>query len=228
MATHKLLLIEDEKNFGNVLKNYLQLSHYDVTWAEDGEKGIELLKQQHFDLCIVDVMMPKKDGYTFAEEMRNFGSRVPFIFLTARQQKEDMIKGYMLGADDYITKPFDTEVLLLKIKALLKRSDARRESEPLYILCDYTFEPRLRALRYKQQEPVQLSPKESALLTLLCMHQNDVLPREKALKQIWKEDTYFTARSMDVFIVKLRKFLQHDDRIEIRNLHGNGYSLSLR
>lgn len=228
MAIHKLLLIEDEKNFGNVLKNYLQLSRYDVTWAEDGEKGMELLKQQRFDLCIVDVMMPKKDGYTFAEEMRDAGYRVPFIFLTARQQKEDMIKGYMLGADDYITKPFDTEVLLLKIKALLKRSDARHESEAQYTLCDYTFEPRLRALRYKQQEPVKLSPKESALLTLLCMHQNDILPREKALKQIWKEDTYFTARSMDVYIVKLRKFLQHDARIEIRNLHGNGYSLNLK
>lgn len=228
MAKHKLLLIEDEKNFGNVLKNYLQLSNYEVTWAEDGEKGMELLKQQHFDLCIVDVMMPKKDGYTVAEELKELGSQVPFIFLTARQQKEDVIKGYMLGAEDYITKPFDTEVLLLKIKALLKRSDARQESGSLYTLCDYTFEPRLRALRYRQEEPVKLSPKESALLTLLCMHQNDVLPREKALKQIWKEDTYFTARSMDVYIVKLRKFLQHDARLEIRNLHGNGYSLSVK
>lgn len=228
MAIHKLLLIEDEKNFGNVLKNYLQLSHYDVAWAEDGEKGLELLRHQHFDLCIVDVMMPKKDGYTLAEELKALGIGVPFIFLTARQQKEDVIKGYMLGAEDYITKPFDTEVLLLKIRALLKRSDARQESVALYTLCDYTFEPRLRTLRYRQQEPVKLSPKESALLALLCLHQNDVLPREKALKQIWKEDTYFTARSMDVFIVKLRKHLQHDARIEIRNLHGNGYSLNLR
>lgn len=224
---HKVLLIEDEKNFGMVLRDYLGMNGYEVTLCENGELGLEAFKSGKFDICIVDVMMPKKDGFTLAADIKTLNKNIPFIFLTARGMRDDMIKGYKLGADDYITKPFDSEVLLFKLKAILNRNTSSLQEEFLHAIGSFNFNAKLRTLRSGDHE-VKLSPKEAALLNLLCHHKNDVLPREKALKQIWNDDSYFTARSMDVYIVKLRKYLASDTNIEINNLHGNGYSLLVK
>lgn len=222
----KVLLVEDEKNFGMVLRDYLNMNGFEVTLCENGETGFEAFTQHKFDLCVVDVMMPKKDGFTLASEIREINKTVPFVFLTARGMREDMIKGYKLGADDYITKPFDSEVLLLKLRVILNRNANENPNEYLHEIGKFSFNAKLRILKSDKEE--KLSPKEAALLNLLCQHKNDVLPREKALKQIWNDDSYFTGRSMDVYIVKLRKYLAGDTRIEINNLHGNGYSLVVR
>ncbi len=224
----KLLLVEDEKNFGMVLRDYLNMNGFEVTLCENGELGLEAFKKDKFDLCIVDVMMPKKDGFTLASEIRELNKAVPFVFLTARGMREDMIKGYKLGADDYITKPFDSEVLLLKLKAILNRNSSENSNEYLHEIGKFSFNAKLRILKSEKNKEEKLSPKEAALLNLLCQHKNDVLPREKALKQIWNDDSYFTGRSMDVYIVKLRKYLASDPNLEINNLHGNGYSLVVR
>lgn len=225
---YKILLIEDEKNFGMVLKDYLSMNGYSVTLCENGELGVEEFKKNNFDLCIVDIMMPKKDGFTVAEEMRLINKHTPFIFLTARGMRDDIIKGYRLGAYDYITKPFDSEVLLYKLQVILNKAQKENAIQNEYKIGKYTFQVKMRILKNGTDTDIKLSPKEAALLQLLCQHQNDVLPREKALKQIWKDDNYFTARSMDVYIVKLRKHLSSDPSIEINNLHGNGYTLLSR
>ncbi len=224
----KILLVEDEKNFGMVLRDYLNMNGFEVTLCENGELGLEAFKNNTFDLCVVDVMMPKKDGFTLAGEIREINKTVPFVFLTARGMREDMIKGYKLGADDYITKPFDSEVLLLKLKAILNRNASENSNEYLHEIGKFSFNAKLRILKSEKNKEEKLSPKEAALLNLLCQHKNDVLPREKALKQIWNDDSYFTGRSMDVYIVKLRKYLASDPNLEINNLHGNGYSLVVR
>lgn len=224
----KLLLVEDEKNFGSVLKEYLKMNGFAVELCEDGEQGLLAFKEHTFDLCIIDIMMPKKDGFSLSAEIKALNKNIPFIFLTARGLRDDQIKGYKLGAEDYIIKPFDSEVLLLKIKAILNRSSWRLNGQEfIHELGCFHFNARMRLLKSPAQE-LKLSPKEAALLNLLCVYKNDVLPRETALKQIWQEDTYFTARSMDVYIVKLRKYLAADSRIEISNVHGNGYSLVVR
>lgn len=227
MAT-KILLVEDEKNFGMVLRDYLSMNGFEVTLCENGEIGFEAFKVNKYDLCIVDVMMPKKDGFTLASEIKELNKNTPFIFLTARGMRDDMIKGYKLGADDYITKPFDSEVLLLKLKAILNRNSADNSDTFLHEIGKFSFNAKLRTLKSEKNKEEKLSPKEAALLNLLCQHKNDVLPREKALKQIWNDDSYFTGRSMDVYIVKLRKYLSSDPSLEINNLHGNGYSLVVR
>ncbi len=224
----KILLVEDEKNFGMVLRDYLSMNSYEVTLCENGESGLEAFKANTFDLCIVDVMMPKKDGFTLASDIKELNKTTPFIFLTARGMRDDMIKGYKLGADDYITKPFDSEVLLLKLKAILNRNSSDNTNTFLHEIGKFRFNAKLRTLKSENNKEERLSPKEAALLNLLCQHKNDVLPREKALKQIWNDDSYFTGRSMDVYIVKLRKYLAGDLNIEINNLHGNGYSLLIR
>ncbi len=224
----KLLLVEDEKNFASVLKDYLKMNDFEVTLCEDGEQGLTAFKNGSFDLCIIDIMMPKKDGFTLSAEIKALKPNIPLLFLTARGMREDMIRAYKLGAADYVTKPFDSELLLLKIKAILNRqTDYTNSDEFLHQIGIFSFNAKLRVLKNKKQE-IKLSPKEAALLNLLCQHKNDVLLREKALKQIWKEESYFTARSMDVYIVKLRKYLASDPSIEINNLHGNGYSLRMR
>lgn len=224
----KILLVEDEKNFGMVLRDYLSMNGFEVTLCENGELGLDAFKSGKFNLCIVDVMMPKKDGFTLASEIKELNKNVPFIFLTARGMREDMIKGYKLGADDYITKPFDSEVLLLKLKAILNRNSVDNSDTFLHEIGKFSFNAKLRILKSENNKEEKLSPKEAALLNLLCQHKNDVLPREKALKQIWNDDSYFTGRSMDVYIVKLRKYLASDPALEINNLHGNGYSLVVR
>lgn len=223
---YKILLCEDDQNLGMVLKNYLELNDYDVTLERDGRLGLAAFQREKFDICLLDVMMPNMDGFTLAEEIRDIDPDVPLFFLSAKTMKEDIIQGYKLGADDYITKPFDSEVLLHKIKAITKRNEElNRENENIeFDLGKYHFNPKLRQLIVEGHTQT-LSPKENELLKMLAEHKNDLLPRERALKKIWGSDTYFNGRSMDVYIAKLRKYLKEDSNIEIVNIHGNGFRL---
>jgi DNA-binding response OmpR family regulator len=225
-AKSKILLCEDDTNLGMVLKNYLELNDYDVTLERDGRLGLAAFQREKFDICLLDVMMPNMDGFKVAEEIRDINPDVPLFFLSAKTMKEDIIQGYKLGADDYITKPFDSEVLLHKIKAIIKRNeeDHREELYAEYDLGKYHFNPRLRELTVNGITQT-LSPKENDLLRMLADYKNDLLPREAALKKIWGSDTYFNGRSMDVYIAKLRKYLKEDDKLEIVNIHGNGFRL---
>ncbi len=222
----KILLCEDDTNLGNVLKNYLELNDYDVTLERDGRLGLAAFQREKFDICLLDIMMPHIDGFKLAEEIRDIDLDIPLFFLSAKTMKEDIINGYKLGADDYITKPFDSEVLLLKIKAILKRNEEQnRESDNAeFELGHFHFNPKLREL-VSSTSKYTLSPKENDLLKMLSEFKNDLLPREVALKKIWGSDTYFNGRSMDVYIAKLRKYLKEDSSIEIVNIHGNGFRL---
>ena len=205
----QILLCEDDTNLGMVLKNYLELNDYNVTLERDGKLGLAAFQREKFDLCLLDVMMPNMDGFTLAEEIRDVNPDVPLFFLSAKTMKDDIIQGYKLGADDYITKPFDSEVLLHKIKAILKRNEElhREEVNAEYDLGKYHFNPRLRELIIDGKTQT-LSPKENELLKMLSEYKNDLLSREIALKKIWGSDTYFNGRSMDVYIAKLRKYLR--------------------
>ena len=226
--THKILLVEDDPNFGRILRDYLEMNDYDVVHAKNGLEGFQKFKKEYFDLCILDVMMPYKDGFTLAKEIREINKEVPIVFLTAKAMKDDMLKGYKVGADDYLKKPFDSEVLLVKLKAILQRKKVERpmvEEKFQFTIGDFSLNSKLRFLTYKNEDPVKLSPKESELLKLLSLYENDLMPRELALTQIWKDDNYFTSRSMDVYIAKLRKFLKLDTRVEILNIHGEGFRL---
>ena len=223
---YKILLCEDDTNLGMVLKNYLELNDYEVILERDGRLGLAAFQREKFDICLLDVMMPHVDGFTLAEEIRDVDPDIPLFFLSAKTMKEDIIQGYKLGADDFITKPFDSEVLLMKIKAILKRNEEEnRISDNIeFDLGVYHFNPKLRELSH-QGKTHTLSPKENELLKMLAEHKNDLLPRERALKKIWGSDTYFNGRSMDVYIAKLRKYLKEDEQIEIVNIHGNGFRL---
>jgi two-component system OmpR family response regulator len=223
---YKILLCEDDTNLGMVLKNYLELNDYDVILERDGRLGLAAFQREKFDICLLDVMMPHMDGFTLAEEIRDVDPDIPLFFLSAKTMKEDIISGYKLGADDYITKPFDSEVLLHKIKAILKRNEEmNREAVNMeFDLGKFHFNPKLRELGFDGKN-ITLSPKENELLRMLAEHKNDLLPREKALKKIWGSDTYFNGRSMDVYIAKLRKYLKEDENLEIVNIHGNGFRL---
>jgi len=223
---YKVLLCEDDTNLGMVLKNYLELNDYDVILERDGRLGLAAFQREKFDICLLDVMMPNMDGFTLAEEIRDVDPDMPLFFLSAKTMKEDIVAGYKLGADDYITKPFDSEVLLLKIKAILKRNEEEnRINENIeFDLGSYHFNPKLRELSHNGIMQT-LSPKENELLKMLAEHKNDLLAREQALKKIWGSDTYFNGRSMDVYIAKLRKYLKDDPNIEIVNIHGNGFRL---
>ncbi len=225
-AKPKILLCEDDNNLGMVLKNYLELNDYDVILERDGRLGLAAFQREKFDICLLDVMMPNMDGFTVAEEIRDINPDVPLFFLSAKTMKDDIIQGYKLGADDYITKPFDSEVLLHKIKAILKRNEElhREEVNAEFDLGKYHFNPRLRELTVNGKVQT-LSPKENELLKMLAEYKNDLLPREAALKRIWGSDTYFNGRSMDVYIAKLRKYLKEDSKLEIVNIHGNGFRL---
>lgn len=224
----RILLAEDDPNFGIVLRDYLELHDYQVTLSQDGIQAITAFRKGKFDLCILDVMMPGKDGFTLAREIKKLDANMPLIFLTAKSMKEDMLEGFKIGADDYITKPFDSEVLLYKIRAIMHRNRGNAAVEKPeateYHIGKYRFQYKLRLL-HSNGDSQKLSPKESELLRLLCQHLNDVLPREEALLRIWQEDSYFTARSMDVYIAKLRKYLREDPTVEIINIHGQGYRL---
>ena len=223
---YKVLLCEDDTNLGMVLKNYLELNDYEVILERDGRLGLAAFQREKFDICLLDVMMPNMDGFTLAEEIRDVDPDMPLFFLSAKTMKEDIVAGYKLGADDYITKPFDSDVLLLKIKAILKRNEEEnRINENIeFDLGSYHFNPKLRELSHNGIMQT-LSPKENELLKMLAEHKNDLLAREQALKKIWGSDTYFNGRSMDVYIAKLRKYLKDDPNIEIVNIHGNGFRL---
>ena len=223
---YKILLCEDDSNLGLVLKNFLELNDYEVTLERDGRLGLGAFQREKFDLCLLDVMMPNVDGFTLAEEIRDIDPDVPLFFLSAKTLKEDILQGYRLGADDYITKPFDSDVLMHKIKAIIKRNeeDHKVVDNLEFELGAYHFNPKLRELKIRDNNQV-LSPKENELLKMLAEHKNDLLTREKALKKIWGSDTYFNGRSMDVYIAKLRKYLKEDTTIEIVNIHGNGFRL---
>lgn len=228
---NKILLAEDDQNFGDVLRSYLEMHDFHVTLAKDGEEGLELFKKGTFNLCIFDVMMPKRDGFTLAKDVREMDKNVPIVFLTAKALKEDVLEGFKIGADDYITKPFNSEELLYRVQAVMKRS--RKDPNPnedvkVFEIGKYTFNYPLRSLVFKDgmiEEKEKLSPKEAHLLRMFCMYKNEVLSRSEALTKIWGEDNYFTARSMDVFVTKLRKYLKKDDNLEIVNIHGNGFRL---
>ncbi|MFC7358560.1 response regulator transcription factor [Jejudonia soesokkakensis] len=227
----KILLVEDDPNFGTVLKDYLAMNDYDVTHAKNGMEGFEKFKKDDYDLCILDVMMPYKDGFTLAKEIREKNEEVPIIFLTAKAMKEDVLKGYKVGADDYLNKPFDSEVLLMKIKAIIQRkaTDSIADSKQFeFEVGNFFLNSKLRFLTYKKEDPIKLSPKENELLRLLALHKNDLMPRELALTKIWRDDNYFTSRSMDVYIAKLRKYLGKDDGVEIINIHGEGFRLVVK
>jgi DNA-binding response OmpR family regulator len=229
MGSKKILLVEDDPNFGTVLKDYLALNDYNVTHAKDGIEGLIMFKNSDYDMCILDVMMPRKDGFSLATDIRSTNKEIPIIFLTAKTLKEDVLKGYSVGADDYLNKPFDSEVLLHKIKAILQRkeTDKTAESEEFeFNIGSFFFNSKLRHLSVgKEEEPIKLSPKESKLLRMLAIHKNDLMPRELALTKIWRDDNYFTSRSMDVYIAKLRKYLKRDENVEILNIHGEGFRL---
>jgi two-component system OmpR family response regulator len=227
----KILLVEDDPNFGTVLKDYLMMNDYDVILAKNGMEGFEKFKKDDYDLCILDVMMPYKDGFTLAKEIREKNKEVPIIFLTAKAMKEDVLKGYKIGADDYLNKPFDSEVLLMKIKAIIQRKSKETVSDSKqfdFVFGNFHLNAKLRYLTYKDQAPDKLSPKENDLLRLLALHKNDLMPRELALTKIWRDDNYFTSRSMDVYIAKLRKYLSADDEVEIINIHGEGFRLVVK
>ncbi len=223
----KILLVEDDQNFGDVLRSYLEMNDYDVTLATDGAMGYDEFRKGEFDLCLLDVMMPKKDGFTLAADIREQNETVPIIFLTAKAMKEDVLEGFKRGADDYIKKPFDSAELLYRIQAVLKRTQSKsqpKEEPKEFNIGQYHFNFPLRILTRGEHKD-KLSPKEAQLLKMFCMYMNDILPRSEALKKIWGEDNYFTARSMDVFVTKLRRYLKGDENIKIVNIHGNGFQL---
>ncbi len=224
---NKILLVEDDPNFGSIMKSYLELNDFEVVLKSDGKQGLAIFKSDPFDICILDVMMPEMDGFTLAKEIKKTNGEVPFIFLTAKSLKEDMLEGFRTGADDYITKPFDSEVLLFKLHAILKRNHQRGENEQdanEFTVGKFLFNYNLRTLTYDNITH-QLSPKEASLLRMLCTAKDGILLRKDALQKIWGSDNYFNGRSMDVFIARLRKCLKSDPSIEIANIHGNGFRI---
>lgn len=223
----RILLVEDDPNLGQILKEYLEMKGYAANLARDGEQAFQYFRQEQYDLCIFDVMLPKKDGFTLAKEIRAIDKQVPIIFLTAKCMKEDTLEGLRIGADDYITKPFSMEELLLRMKAILRRAHPTTETNQdahMFPIGAYVFDAKQQNLK-KDNLQIKLTSKESELLKLLCLNMNQVLERTLALKLIWQDDTYFNARSMDVYITKLRKYLKDDPSIEIVNIHGTGYKL---
>ncbi len=223
-----LFLVEDDLSFGAVLKSYLEINDFNVDWIDDGQHALNQFQQKSYDICILDVMLPNVDGFTIATEIRKTNTDVPILFLTAKSLREDVLKGYRIGADDYITKPFDTEVLIFKIKAILKRqSGAQTKETDTYQIGSYLFDYRIRSIEHENSKQ-KLSPKEAELLKMLCENLNELLPREAALLKIWGDDGYFTARSMDVYLTKLRKLFNEDPTIEIRNIHGSGFMLEIK
>ena len=221
----KILLCEDDENLGMLLREYLAAKGYDAELCADGELGYKAFLRSKFDICVLDVMMPKKDGFALAQEIRSANSEIPIIFLTAKTLKEDILEGFKIGADDYITKPFSMEELVFRIEAILRRVRGKKTKEcAVYKIGRFVFDTQKQLLSIGDK-PTNLTTKETALLSLLCSHANEILQRDFALKTIWIDDNYFNARSMDVYITKLRKHLKDDDQIEIINIHGKGYKL---
>jgi len=226
----RILLVEDDPNLSLVLQDYLEMLNYEITLCRNGKEGLQTFQNGKFNLCILDIMMPVMDGFTLAEEIKKINENIPIVFLTAKSLKEDRIRGFRLGCDDYIMKPFSTEELSLRIQAILKRCMAQasaREEEPFYQIGRYVFDHKNMILRLDEEERV-LTRKENALLKLLYENRNHLLTREIALKSVWGNDDYFIGRSMDVFIAKLRKYLKDDPSIYITNVHGTGFKLEIK
>ncbi|MBO6059243.1 MAG: response regulator transcription factor [Bacteroidaceae bacterium] len=225
MEKQRILLCEDEESLGMLLREYLQAKGYDAELYLDGESGYKAFVKGHFDMCLLDVMMPKMDGFSLAREIRIVNQEVPIIFLTAKNLKDDILEGFKLGADDYLTKPFSMDELVYRMEAIMRRVRGKNQKvQTVYQIGKFTFDTQRQILSFGDEQ-TKLTTKESELLALLCSHSNEVLERELALKTIWIDDNYFNARSMDVYITKLRKHLRADDRIEINNVHGKGYRL---
>ncbi len=224
----KILLAEDDINLGTILKEFLQIKNFDVSLAKDGKAAKELFKSGIFDLCILDIMMPKLDGFMLAKIIRSKNKNIPIIFLTAKSMLEDKLQGFEIGADDYITKPFSTEELFLRINAIFKRVNLKSKQinseTAIYNIGKYIFDYDKRILKIRKKEHY-LTSKEAELLHLFCININDILSRSTALEAIWTEDNYFTSRSMDVYITKLRKYFRDDSTIQIINIHGKGFKL---
>jgi DNA-binding response OmpR family regulator len=221
----KVLLAEDDRNLGSILKAYLEAKGFPTHLSVNGEEAFNAYKKEDFDFCIVDVMMPVKDGFTLASEIRILNSEIPIIFLTAKSMKEDVLEGFTLGADDYITKPFSMEELLFRIEAILRRTKGTRGGDKnVWEVGSFSFDAKKQILTGTGTQQ-KLTTKESELLKLLCNNINQVLERNFALKAIWIDDNYFNARSMDVYITKLRKYLKADPNVQIINVHGKGYKL---
>ena len=221
----KILLCEDDENLGMLLREYLQAKGFVAELCADGDAGFKAFLKNKFDICVLDVMMPKKDGFTLAQEIRSANADVPIIFLTAKTLKEDILEGFKIGADDYITKPFSMEELVFRIEAIIRRTKGKKNKEStVYHIGKFTFDTQKQLLCIGDEQR-KLTTKENELLALLCSHANEILQRDFALKTIWIDDNYFNARSMDVYITKLRKHLKDDPKIEIINIHGKGYKL---
>lgn len=220
-----ILLCEDDENLGMLLREYLEAKGFHAELCVDGEQGLNAFIENKFDLCMLDVMMPKMDGFTLGTKIRELNSNVPFIFLTAKNLKEDILEGFKIGADDYITKPFSMEEVVLRIEAILRRVKGKKNKETVvHTLGQYTFDSQKQILTLGSNT-TKLTTKEAELLSLLCSRKNELLQRDYALKTIWIDDNYFNARSMDVYITKLRKHLKDDPSVEILNVHGKGYKL---
>lgn len=221
-----ILLAEDDPNLGQLLKNYLNAREYETTLVTDGAQAMKVFRKEKFNICLLDVMMPELDGFTVARGIREIDPHIPVIFLTAKNLKQDVIEGFKSGADDYLTKPFSMEELIYRIEAILRRSSKRpsENAAEVYSIGRFTFDVAKQLLTWQDQSR-KLTTKESELLELLCRHRNEVLERNFALKSIWIDDNYFNARSMDVYITKLRKYLSRDENVEILNIHGKGYKL---
>jgi DNA-binding response OmpR family regulator len=224
----KILLVEDDNNLGNLLQDSLELKGYDVTLKRNGEEGFTDFKNGKYDMCIFDVMMPKKDGFTLAKEVRRVNSTVPIIFLTAKTLKEDAVEGLRLGADDYVTKPFSMEELILRMENIFKRIPKTEISEQEeFVIGRFIFSNATRVLSIGSNQ-IKLTTKESELLKMLALYLGKVLEREVALNAVWGTDSYFAGRSMDVYIAKLRKYLKEDPSVEILNIHGTGFKLIIK
>ena len=222
-----ILLAEDDRNLGNLLREYLEAKGYETKLAANGKEAFDFFNKDKFDLCLLDVMMPVKDGFTLAREIRSSDKNIPIVFLTAKSMKEDAIEGFTAGADDYITKPFSMEELLLRITAILRRVKNQsliQSEQNEFKIGKYKFNYTGRTLEMKNKKE-ELTTKEADLLKLLCINKNDVVDRNFALRSVWQNDSYFSARSMDVYISKLRKYLSEDSKVEILNIHGRGFKL---
>ena len=220
----KILLVEDDPNLGSITSEYLNAKGFDCKWEKDGEAGYQKILKEKFDLFIFDVMMPIKDGFTLAKDVRGIDKKTPILFLTAKSMKEDTLKGFEIGADDYVTKPFNIEELIARIKAIINRTKENDNHFDDITIGSYSFNPKMQILKSKERT-IKLTTKESELLILLCKNKNDILERNFALKAVWGDDNYFNGRSMDVYIAKLRKYLKEETNIQIINVHGKGFKL---
>ncbi|MCX6169246.1 MAG: response regulator transcription factor [Ignavibacteriales bacterium] len=222
----KILLVEDDANLGTLLREFLSVKGFDVTHALNGEDGFNHFKANKFDLCLIDIMMPKMDGFSLAKKIRMIDKQTPFLFVTAKSMLDDKLEGFKIGADDYVTKPFSMEELIMRMNAIMKRTknvqmeDDRNE----FNIGEYSFDYNKRILYHGGNEQ-RLTQKECDLFRLLCINKNKILERSEALTRIWKDESYFTGRSMDVYITKLRNYLKQDKSIEIINVHGTGFKL---